>query len=77
MRKTIFVLLSLLLTLTGCSKETLPETSSVPSEDTHITSPTDEKRNKIPHLLLNLPKLPKRRKKPLHPRRKTALPTVP
>lgn len=43
MRKTIFVLLSLLLTLTGCSKETLPETSSVPSEDTHITSPTEEK----------------------------------
>ena len=42
MRKTIFVLLALLLTLAGCGKETLSETSSVPSEDTHITSPTEE-----------------------------------
>lgn len=36
MRKIIFVLLALLLTLAGCGKEALPETSSVPSEDTHI-----------------------------------------
>ena len=43
MRKIIFVLLALLLTLAGCGKEALPETSSVPSEDTHITSPTEEK----------------------------------
>lgn len=43
MRKTIFVLLALLLTLAGCGKAALPETSSVPSEDTHITSPTEEK----------------------------------
>lgn len=42
MRKTIFVLLALLLTLAGCGKAALPETSSVPSEDTHITSPTEE-----------------------------------
>lgn len=46
MRKIIFVLLALLLTLAGCGKEALPETSSVPSEDTHITSPAEEKRNK-------------------------------
>ena len=37
MRKIIFVLLALLLTLAGCGKEALPETSSVPSEDTHIS----------------------------------------
>ena len=43
MRKIIFVLLALLLTLAGCGKEALPETSSVPSEDTHITSPAEEK----------------------------------
>ena len=43
MRKIIFVLLALLLTLAGCGKEALPETSAVPSEDTHITSPTEEK----------------------------------
>ena len=43
MRKIIFVLLALLLTLAGCGKEALPETSSVPSEDTHITSPSEEK----------------------------------
>ena len=43
MRKIIFVLLALLLTLAGCGKEALPETSSVPSEDTHLTSPTEEK----------------------------------
>lgn len=39
MRKIIFVLLASLLTLAGCGKEALPETSSVPSEDTHINQP--------------------------------------
>lgn len=77
MRKIIFVLLALLLTLAGCGKEALPETSSVPSEDTHITSPTEEKRNKARYPLPSLAKLPKRRKKPLYPRRKAVLPTVP
>lgn len=42
MRKIIFVLLALLMTLAGCGKEALPETSSVPSEDTHITSPAEK-----------------------------------
>ena len=42
MRKIIFVLLVLLLTFAGCGKAALPETSSVPSENAHITSPAEE-----------------------------------
>lgn len=42
MRKIIFVLLVLLLTFAGCGKAALPETSSVPSEDTHMTSPAGD-----------------------------------
>lgn len=77
MRKIIFVLLALLLTLAGCGKEALPETSSVPSEDTHITSPSEEKTEQSTVPSSEPAKTTEVSEETAVSRRKAVLPTVP
>lgn len=77
MRKIIFVLLALLLTLAGCGKELCRKHPLYLRRILISHLPLRKKRNKARCPLPSLPKLPKCRKKPLYPRRKAVLPTVP